>query len=574
MKNLKYIVIALAMAFSFTACNMDIPLKDEPLPSIDIVERSELLDMVNIDYVLDDETEQMLADNGVSVSMSGFELTADYMAQFKLIFHTVYGDYEYKFDTAIDYTQLAEDKFDNIRLYWGDIQRVENGLLIHSLYNYAFLPLNEKTDNFTPHHLSFVKDEGGYIVRSAKGFGRYAFIYRTADKKGIAVFTENGKMVSNFVRPYTYEAEQDIPFVYEGKYAGEFVSENLFMMQLAGGAYPTYQLYNVSDNTLSGNIHEYVDSLEVGNTEYSVYEIFVDNEDYYGGLALRKENGQYTGAVLYDTKDYTYFKQSPGTLWLEDDKLVFHTAVTGLRFTIDFETGTCERDYLVTEDMLGEKLDTSKAKNYSLYEYSKHSYNSHWLSYLALKNEKTGEISFVDRYRGVENRKFTLDAGFFSNGDIYLMTDYDFVIYTTDTFENGPAFSLGEKFPLGVTKEDGEKYNALHAVRRDPVDGSFIVVFDHLPDGRYYTSEYSSKYNGVFEDRYEVALLDNESNIIKTYMTQMYVAANKEPLNMYLTGDVLTLQNVDRETGEILQKGTLNIKTGKFTLVKEWKKFQ
>ena len=172
MRNLKYIVMALALAFSFTACNMDIPLKDESLPAVDIVERSALLDMVNIDYVLDNETKQMLADSGVSVSMSGFELTADNMAQFKLKFHTANGDYEYKFDTAISYIQLGDDKFDNIRLYWGDIQRVENGLLIHSLYNYAFLPLDEKADNFTPHHLSFIKDEGGYIVHSAKGFGR------------------------------------------------------------------------------------------------------------------------------------------------------------------------------------------------------------------------------------------------------------------------------------------------------------------------------------------------------------------------------------------------------------------
>ena len=123
-----------------------------------------------------------------------------------------------------------------------------------------------------------------------------------------------------------------------------------------------------------------------------------------------------------------------------------------------------------------------------------------------------------------------------------------------------------------TTKDDGEKYNALHAVRRDPVDGSFIVVFDHLPDGRWYTAEYSDKYDGVFNDKYEVALRDKDGNIIKTYMTDMYVGANKEPLNMYLSGDLLTLQNLDRYTGQIVQKGTLNIKTGEFILLKEWKK--
>ena len=123
-----------------------------------------------------------------------------------------------------------------------------------------------------------------------------------------------------------------------------------------------------------------------------------------------------------------------------------------------------------------------------------------------------------------------------------------------------------------MSKEDGEIYNALHAARRDPVDGSFIVVFDHLPDGRWYTEQYSDKYEGAFDDRYEVALRDKEGNIIKTYMTDMYVGANKERLDMYLSGDLLTLQNVDRYTGEIVQKGTLNIKTGEFILLKEWKK--
>ena len=158
MRNLKYIVMILALAFSFTACNTDIPLKDEPLPSIDIVERSELLDMVNIDYVLDDVTKQMLADCGVTVTMSDFQLTADYMAQFKLTFETTYGSCTYKFDTALDYTANGDGSFDNVRLYWGSIKAVDNGLLIHSLYNYAFLPLDEKVENLTPHHLTFIRD--------------------------------------------------------------------------------------------------------------------------------------------------------------------------------------------------------------------------------------------------------------------------------------------------------------------------------------------------------------------------------------------------------------------------------
>ena len=576
MKKLKYIVAALVLAFSFTACNLEMPPEDNPLPMVDIVQRSELLDMVNIDYVLDDATKQMLADKDVSVSMANFELTADYMAQFVLTFDTSTGSYKYKVNTVIDYTANADGSFDDVRLYWGSVKYADGGLLITSLYDYAFLPLDKKVENFVPHHLTFIKDNGGYIVHSAADFGRYAFIYRTAEEEGIVVLDENDKLVSHFTQPYTYEEETDVPFSYEGKYNGELINENLFMMKLESSAMPSFLLYNVSDNTLSENAHQCVDTLTVGGTQYTVYEIFAMESDKtgFGGLAIRKENGQYTGVVMYDTKGFVYEKQAYGTLSLNDDgQLVFHSQPTGVRFTIDFELGTCERDYLITEDMLGEKIDTSKDKNYCLYEYGLHQRNNYYVSYLALKNEKTGEIGFIDQYKGVQHRKFSLDAGFFSNGDIYLLTDYDFEIYTTDAFKNGPVFSLGERFPLGVTKDDGEKYNALHAVRRDPVDGSFIVVFDHLPDSRWYTAEYSDKYDGVFNDKYEVALRDKDGNIIKTYMTDMYVGANKEPLNMYLSGNLLTLQNLDRYTGQIVQKGTLNIKTGEFILLKEWKQF-
>ena len=232
MKKLKYIVAVLVLAFSFTACNLELPPEDNSLPMVDIVQRSELLDMVTIDYVLDDATQQMLANKGVAVSISGFELTADYMAQFVLTFDTSNGSYKYKANTAIDYTANDDGSFDNVRLYWGSVKYVDGGLLITSLYDYAFLPLDKKVENFTPHHITFIKDNGGYIVHSAAGFGRYAFIYRTAQEEGIVVLDESGKMLSHFTQPYTYEQETDVPFSYAGKYNGELINKNLFMMKL------------------------------------------------------------------------------------------------------------------------------------------------------------------------------------------------------------------------------------------------------------------------------------------------------------------------------------------------------
>jgi hypothetical protein len=61
-----------------------------------------------------------------------------------------------------------------------------------------------------------------------------------------------------------------------------------------------------------------------------------------------------------------------------------------------------------------------------------------------------------------------------------------------------------------------------------------------------------------------VALLDKEGSIIKTFATQMPVPVNTNVLNISLSGDILTMENVDRETGKTIQKATLNIKTGKY----------
>ncbi len=570
MKNLKYFAAALVLAFSLGGCSVDIPPEDASLPTVDIVQRSELLDMVTIDYILTPHTQKLLADKGVSVSMSDFDLTADDMARFKLNFDTEHGSYSYKFNAALDYTKLANGKFENIRLYWGSVQAVDGGLLLTSLYDYAFLPLDKKADNFTPHYLSFIKDAGGYIVHSAYGFDRYAFIYRTDSTEGIAVFDTDGKMLSKYVTENKGD-KSDVPFSYKNRLDGQFVNENLFLERIAGQSISDFRLYNVAENTMSGSLTFLGQNLTDGDKTYSFCEIYMPS-DYYKVLALRQEDGRYTGAVLSDTKGYLYSKQVEGEKSVTSDgKLIFKGQPSGLRFTVDFENNICEKDYSITEDMLDEKIATSKDKSYSLYEYSKHSYNSRWKSYLAVKNEKSGDISFISDFKGTAKTENVLEAGFFSNGDIYMLTDYDFEIYTAETVESGPIFNIGEKFPLGVKKEDGYRYNNLHAVRRDPADGSFIVVFDHLNENRFYDGPVDSKDSSLFDDKYEVSLLDSRGNIVKTYMTQMSVPAGSYPLNIYMTGDTLTLQNVDSETGKILQKATLNITTGKFKQLQEWK---
>ena len=580
MKKFIYILSVFIMAFSLAACAPDgMPTEDDSLPSIDIVQRSRLLDMVTVDHLFSDKDKQLMADMGVSVSLDDFELTADDRAEFTLFFKTKTDTFKYTAQAVIDYTAMADGSFEDIRFYWGGLTKAGDNLMVASLYDYAVLPLDGKTKELTTVQLDFIKENDGYIVHTAYGFGRYAVMYYSEQQAGIAVYDNNGNLVSNLTEKiertgivnmfgtHTEKLISDIPFSYNDNFYGFFVNKDLFMTDLRF-EYEGYSLYNCADNTVSVHISSWVQPLTVGNITYFAYQDHSGDYDKgYTGLALCKQNDEYIGCITYDTKGYTFENRNNGTLLLDDNgNLVYNSLPTGLQFVFDFKNNSYTNDYHITEEMLGDRLAQSKDKNYSIYEYSKHSHNSHSVSYIALKNEKTDEISFISAYKGRPYRDHILETGFFSNGEIYLMTDYDFAVYSPEDTEKGPVLNLGEKFPLGIDGPEYLKYNTLWAVRRDPVDKSFIVVYDHLHHAYLYTPPLSEDEN-FCADTYDIAILDKDGNLIKTFTTEMKVPANTNVLNISLSGDILTMENLTRDTGKIIQKATLNIKTGKYKKV-------
>lgn len=580
MKKFIYILSVFIMAFSLAACAPDgMPTEDDSLPSIDIVQRSRLLDMVTVDHLFSDKDKQLMADMGVSVYLDNFELTADDRAEFILFFKTKTDTFKYTAQAVIDYTAMADGSFEDIRFYWGGLTKAGDNLMVASLYDYAVLPLDGKTKELTTVQLDFIKENDGYIVHTAYGFGRYAVMYYSEQQAGIAVYDNNGNLVSNLTEKiertgivnmfgtHTEKLISDIPFSYNDNFYGFFVNKDLFMTDLRF-EYEGYSLYNCADNTVSVHISSWVQPLTVGNITYFAYQDHSGDYDKgYTGLALCKQNDEYIGCITYDTKGYTFENRNNGTLLLDDNgNLVYNSLPTGLQFVFDFKNNSYTNDYHITEEMLGDRLAQSKDKNYSIYEYSKHSHNSHSVSYIALKNEKTDEISFISAYKGRPYRDHILETGFFSNGEIYLMTDYDFAVYSPEDTEKGPVLNLGEKFPLGIDGPEYLKYNTLWAVRRDPVDKSFIVVYDHLHHAYLYTPPLSEDEN-FCADTYDIAILDKDGNLIKTFTTEMKVPANTNVLNISLSGDILTMENVDREIGKTIQKATLNIKTGKYKKV-------
>ncbi|MBR4035338.1 MAG: hypothetical protein IKJ05_01240 [Oscillospiraceae bacterium] len=580
MKKLIYIFTALLLSFSLTACTPEgMPPEDDSLPAVDIVERSQLLDMVTADHLFTADDKQLMADMGVTVSMSGFELDSDNSVSFLLEFTDSKNNKGvFACSADIDYTMLADGSFEDIRFYWGGLTKADKGLIITTPHTfYVWQPGADS--KFTGKKLEFLQENKGYIVHTAYGFGKYAVMYTTADQEGVVIYDANGTEIVHItdsvkdlhirglLSDRTEEMVADMPFSFADSFAGGFVNENLYMIFHDG----TAGVVDCEKQMLATTLVKTGYDLTADNTTYECWlenNIDTKHQIDYDYIALKKENGIITSSVIMDTKDVYPTKYMGNRLYVDDNgNLVSYNELSGLQFTMNFDNGNSETEYVITQQMLGEKLAQSKDGRYSIYEYGRHSNKNYWVSYRALKDNKTGEIRFLSDYYAKNYTDISLETGFFSNGEIYLMYNFDFEIYNPENVDNGPVFSLGQKFPLGIEGEDGYKKNTLWAVRRDPEDKTFIVVHDHLGSDRWY-SEDSLSASEYFKDTYDVALLDKEGNIIESFTTEMKVPVNTNVLNIYLSGDVLTMENLTSDTGKTMQKATLNIRTGKFSKIK------
>ena len=94
---------------------------------------------------------------------------------------------------------------------------------------------------------------------------------------------------------------------------------------------------------------------------FKYYEIF--KKSLSGGIGKNLHNLEY--GIQDEGEDSAHallMKLRDEKLTDENGKLVYHNQFTGLRFTIDFETDICEKDYLVTEDMLKNGVKIRKGK--------------------------------------------------------------------------------------------------------------------------------------------------------------------------------------------------------------------
>ena len=148
-------------------------------------------------------------------------------------------------------------------------------------------------------------------------------------------------------------------------------------------------------------------------------------------------------------------------------------------------------------------MATSKDGNYVIYESDSTVAGDGGLVQCSLKEITTGNL------KSLGSMMFTrgFDTGFFSNGDAYMMNEYEGIrIYNTDMSDTSEIFNSGKYLPCGENIDGNGTERYLFAIRRDPQAMDYIVLYTEFVRGDKLPSDFN----------YIIGKLDAEGRLVYT----------------------------------------------------------
>lgn len=165
----------------------------------------------------------------------------------------------------------------------------------------------------------------------------------------------------------------------------------------------------------------------------------------------------------------------------------------------------------------------SRDKRYTIYSGASTGGGDGGASQKILHDSQTGE------YRYINTVSIYDEIGFFSNSDIWVLTDDDFIIYEKGMPTQQPKFVLSDNFPLGKNINDNGVWGRfVFAARRDPEKQDYVVLYTEFPNKECYRSfrsygEYSDYVEDGWRPTYKLAVLDTEGKMVKSIDTGVNV---------------------------------------------------
>ena len=189
------------------------------------------------------------------------------------------------------------------------------------------------------------------------------------------------------------------------------------------------------------------------------------------------------------------------------------------------------------------------------------------LFYNKLTNEYKS-LGFTDVGNSIDS--VNEEWGFFQNGDIYHFNFDRFDIYEKGLESDTPKFKLTDKLSLGEVNGENITARYLHAIRRDPNDGTFIAIFSEVPRSLG-VNIYTDKSETVMKTNYVIGFITKDGMLTDQLYTSCPVLCRNNGyyryfanVNMYVNDQQLNMEVTDRISGEVFTKGFWMFDTEQF----------
>ena len=122
-------------------------------------------------------------------------------------------------------------------------------------------------------------------------------------------------------------------------------------------------------------------------------------------------------------------------------------------------------------------------------------------------------------YRYIDTVSIYDEIGFFSNNDIWVLRNDDFIIYEKGMPTQQPKFVMSRNLPLGKNINDGDVWGRIIvAARRDPEKQDYIVMYLEFPGEDSYR-DFVNYVPDCYRPTYKLAMLDTEGRPVKVIDT-------------------------------------------------------
>ncbi|MBR5252070.1 MAG: hypothetical protein IKV52_04540 [Oscillospiraceae bacterium] len=325
------------------------------------------------------------------------------------------------------------------------------------------------------------------------------------------------------------------------QYLDYIVDANKLYMQIATGAVDG-ERYNEYSKLIKDGVNDGIIEL---NCDYGIGKTY---RDYYNVNILNyQDHTDYLVIDYYITCAETALGMVQSTLFEKQDGNLVYSQTSPVSVYGDF-------------------VAQSKDERYKIYRGA------------GFKRGTYTELFVFDSYKNrghnmglVTDTGTGFDVGFMSNGDLYVMNNISFTTYTIDDGIVQQNFSTKDNFPAGgVIAADGTK-RFLFAVRRDPVNMDYILIYGEYIEDADYSKAHPNDFQMAYN--YKVGLLDKNGNLTQSWDTGvpiMYSSFGFEDVSMYKVNENEIEFYVTYKTEERL-RGRFDITTGVYTPIKEFK---